>query len=114
MLCTYVDLCVPSMCSSLWHQERALDLEEMQLQVVVSHHVGAVLGTEPKSSARVNGALNRSAISVPSQLFLVSAHFVQEFGVGYKEGVLGGGVVQLSQHCVVGNLLTKNEDVSTL
>lgn len=66
MLCTYMNLYVPSMCNSLWHQERALDLEEMELQVVVSHHVGAVLGTEPMSSARVNGPLNCSAISVPS------------------------------------------------
>jgi hypothetical protein len=41
-----------------------VDVLELWLQVVVSHHV--VLGTVPRSSARTTSALNHSAIS-PSQ-----------------------------------------------
>lgn len=51
----------PSVCA-MWRQTRTLDALELELYMVESHCVGAVLGTKSRSSARVTSALSCWAI----------------------------------------------------
>jgi len=55
--------CARYACSTHGGQKRALDFLELEIEMVVKHHVGEVVGAEPKSSAAAANALNHGAIS---------------------------------------------------
>ena len=64
-------VCVSHVCSAHGGHKRALGPLELELQMVVSHHVSAKNGTE--SPARAVSALNHGAIS---PVFLIMYHFL--------------------------------------
>lgn len=62
--------CVPA---TLWDKERVLDALGLELQTVVSHHVG-MLVIEPCLSAEITSSLNYRANSQP----LFMDNFIRE------------------------------------